>query len=411
MAHRNSYMNFVKHYDLIREVLRQYYIVGLCSKTAQKSQRDYNNKIRRVRNFINDEFLKHDNINKIKYNRFYVENYTKAHNFLYDSYLIKNVDASAVKAYSIILQILNQYGEVKGSEVLDETVEFISDNDIITEDQKADLNQFIGRLKDKMASLGIIEKRKEGKFTFLSIKEDIFEDFSEEEIIQIINALSFYSNLSIISEPGYSAMDVLNDYLLGEKDYKYDFESTFSFKQNFLSRILDDEVINIICESIKENKTVKFIYKGKNIEVIPKKIISEYTYGRQYLLAKDLKYKNDSKYRIDKISSCKVGKKAQNIDEKLQKERKKVKVEIDFYIDENKEDYLIRRIEKEGNGEFEKLEQNHFLYKEDVEDYMTLLPWIRSFGTIAKVRKSDNHNLRKKLQDEYEELLKLYGEI
>ena len=355
--------------------------------------------------------MKHDNINKIKYNRFYVENYTKAHNFLYDSYLIKNVDASAVKAYSIILQILNQYGEAKGSEVLDEAVEFISDNDIITEDQKADLNQFIGRLKDKMASLGIIEKRKEGKFTFLSIKEDIFEDFSEEEIIQIINALSFYSNVSIISEPGYSTMDVLNDYLLGEKDYKYDFESTFSFKQNFLSRILDDEVINIICESIKENKTVKFIYKGKNIEVIPKKIISEYTYGRQYLLAKDLKYKNDSKYRIDKISSCKVGKKAQNIDEKLQKERKKVKVEIDFYIDENKEDYLIRRIEKEGNGEFEKLEQNHFLYKEEVEDYMTLLPWIRSFGTIAKVRESDNHNLRKKLQDEYEELLKLYGEI
>ena len=206
-------------------------------------------------------------------------------------------------------------------------------------------------------------------------------------------------------------MDVLNDYLLGEKDYKYDFESTFSFKQNFLSRILDDEVINIICESIKENKTVKFIYKGKNIEVIPKKIISEYTYGRQYLLAKDLKYNNYSKYRIDRISSCKVGKKVQNIDEKLQKEGKKVKVEIDFYIDENKEDYLIRRIEKEGNGEFEKLEQNHFLYKEEVEDYMTFLPWIRSFGTIAKVRENDNHNLRKKLQDEYEELLKLYGEI
>ena len=128
-------------------------------------------------------------------------------------------------------------------------------------------------------------------------------------------------------------------------------------------------------------------------------------------MAKDLKYDNYSKYRIDKISSCKVGEKAQNIDEKLQKERKKVKVEIDFYIDENKEEYIIRRIEKEGNGEFERLEQNHFLYKEDVEDYMTLLPWIRSFGTIAKVRESDQHNLRKKLQDEYEELLKLYGEI
>ena len=75
MAHRNSYMNFVKHYDLIREVLRQYYIVGLSSNTAKKSKRDYNNRVRRVKNFIADEFLEHDNINKIKYNRFYIENF------------------------------------------------------------------------------------------------------------------------------------------------------------------------------------------------------------------------------------------------------------------------------------------------------------------------------------------------
>ena len=66
MAHRNNYINFVKHYDMIRKVLRQYYIVGLSSKTKEKSQRDYNNKVRRVRNFVDEEFLQHDNINKIK---------------------------------------------------------------------------------------------------------------------------------------------------------------------------------------------------------------------------------------------------------------------------------------------------------------------------------------------------------
>lgn len=411
MAHRNSYMNFVKHYDLIRDVLRQYYIVGLCSKTAKKSQRDYNNKIRRVKNFIDDEFLKHENINKIKYNRFYVENYTKAHNFLYDSYLIKNIDDSALKTYFVILQILNKYDEAKSSEIVSEVAGFISGEDIIDKDKKGDLEQFIDRVKNKMASLGIIEKRKEGRDTFLNIKEDVFEDFSNDEIIQIINALSFYSNVSIISAPGYSAIDVLNDYLLGERDYRYDFESTFSFKQNFLSRILDDEVISVICESIKNNKTVKFLYKGKNIEVMPKEIISEYLYGRQYLLAEDLKYDNYSKYRIDKISNCKIGKEVTNIDKNIQNGTNKVKVEIDFYIDEEKEDYLIRRIEKESSGKFEKLEQNHFLYTEEVEDYMTLLPWIRSFGTIAKVRESKRHNLSKKLQDEYEELLRLYGEI
>ena len=42
---------------------------------------------------------------------------------------------------------------------------------------------------------------------------------------------------------------------------------------------------------------------------------------------------------------------------------------------------------------------------------MSLLPWIRSFGTIAKVRESEQHNLSQKIQKEYEELLKIYGEI
>mgnify|MGYP002576534063 CR=1 FL=1 len=409
MAHRNSYMNFVKHYDLIREVLRQYYIVGLSSNTAKKSKRDYNNRVRRVKNFIADEFLEHDNINKIKYNRFYIENYTKAHNFLYDSYLIKNIDVEVLKAYFIILQVLNKYGEVKNCALMQEVTDIVEWDEIIS--NKNDLEQFLERVKNKMVSLGVIEKQKKGRDTILNIRKDIFENFTEEEIIQIINSLSFYSNVSIISEPGYSTIDVLDDYLLGERNYKYKFESTFSFKQNFLSRILDDEVISVICESIKDNTIVKFLYKGKNIEVMPKEIISEYSYGRQYLLAKDLKYNNYSKYRIDKISNCKKGRKYLNIVNDFQKERKKVKIEIDFYIDENNEEYLIRRVRKEGNGEFEKLEQNHFLYTEQVEDCMSLLPWIRSFGTIAKVRESEQHNLSQKIQKEYEELLKIYGEI
>ena len=124
MANRNNYMNFVKHYDKIRKVLRQCYIVGLSSKTKEKSQRDYNNKIRRVRNFIDEEFLQYENINKTKYNRFYIENYTKAHNFLYDSYLIKNVDAEELKAYFLILQSLNQYDEIKNMNIADMKVYF-----------------------------------------------------------------------------------------------------------------------------------------------------------------------------------------------------------------------------------------------------------------------------------------------
>ena len=407
MANRNNYINFVKHYDKIRKVLRQYYIVGLCSKTTEKSQRDYNNRIRRVRNFIDEEFLQHDNINKIKYNRFYIENYTKAHNFLYDSYLIKNVDVNELKVYFLILQKLNEVGEVKNSKLMKDVLGLVYQKDIISDNK--DFEQFTERVKEKMVSLGIIDKRKKGRDTILSIKKDIFEDFSNQEIIEIMNAISFYSNVAIISEPGYSALDVMKDYLLGERVFKYDFESTFSFKQNFLSRILDDEVISLIGESIKVQKTLKFFYNGKNIEVLPKEIVTEYSYGRQYLIAKDLKYNNYSKYRVDKINECKIGKKYIHEPSILSKEKNKILVEIDFYIDEQNEDYLVKRIKKEGDGQLERLAENHFLYFVEIEDTMSILPWIRSFGTVAKVRPSNNHSLDKKIRLEYEELLEKYG--
>lgn len=406
MAHRNNYINFVKHYDMIRKVLRQYYIVGLSSKTKEKSQRDYNNKVRRVRNFVDEEFLQHDNINKIKYNRFYIENYTRAHNFLYDSYLIKNVDVEELKAYFLILQSLNKYDEIKNSELMKEVCELISDEDLI---YKVDFDQFTERVKEKIVKLGIINKRKKGRDTILSITNDILEDFSEQEIIEIMNAISFYSNVAIISEPGYSSIDVMSDYLWGDRAFKCDFESAFSFKQNFLSRILDDEVISLIGEAIKAKKTLKFSYNGKYIEAIPKEIVTEYSYGRQYLIAKDLKYNNYSKYRIDKINECKIGKKYIEKSNNLSKQNSKILVEIDFYIDEREEYYIVERIKREGDGDLKKITQNHFLYSVEIEDTMSILPWIRSFGTIAKVRPSDNHSLDKKIRQEFEELLAKYG--
>lgn len=406
MAHRNNYINFVKHYDMIRKVLRQYYIVGLSSKTKEKSQRDYNNKVRRVRNFVDEEFLQHDNINKIKYNRFYIENYTRAHNFLYDSYLIKNVDVEELKAYFLILQSLNKYDEIKNSELMKEVCELISDEDLI---YKVDFDQFTERVKEKIVKLGIINKRKKGRDTILSITNDILEDFSEQEIIEIMNAISFYSNVAIISEPGYSSIDVMSDYLWGDRAFKCDFESAFSFKQNFLSRILDDEVISLIGEAIKAKKTLKFSYNGKYIEAIPKEIVTEYSYGRQYLIAKDLKYNNYSKYRIDKINECKIGKKYIEKSNNLSKQNSKILVEIDFYIDEREEYYIVERIKREGDGDLKKITQNYFLYSVEIEDTMSILPWIRSFGTIAKVRPSDNHSLDKKIRQEFEELLAKYG--
>ncbi|RKD25201.1 Predicted DNA-binding transcriptional regulator YafY, contains an HTH and WYL domains [Caminicella sporogenes DSM 14501] len=422
---KGAYKNFIKSYDTIRNVLRHLYIYGCYGREDFESigisGRKYDNERRRILYFIDQELVNENFISNKKYIGFKYDMFKTAENFLVNSYLIKTFTVNDINYFFLIQQILNvENRELSMKEIMDNLSEILSvDIDMST----------IRRKINKMIEQGIIVTRNVKNRKVFNLVEDFFKDFTNDEIVKIFYAVQFYSNLALISVPGYYLMDTIKNYLKHERNYDFNEKEIYIFKHHLLNRIIDDEVVTCILNCIKNGRKMKFYYRNeKNPRVvIPLKIITEYCYGRQYLFSLDEMSNKCSLYRLDKINKFSeagdIGTKV-NFEKYnkfienswcavlLNENQGLIEVEIDFFIDESEEGYILQRILKEGKwGTLDKIEKGKYLYKIKVTDPNELIPWIRSFAGFAKVRKSDNHNLYEKIENDWKEALKNYGAI
>lgn len=421
---KSTYNNFIKSYDTIRNVLRHLYIYGCYSRDDFKnmgiSGRKYDNERKRILNFINEKFVVEEYVSNTKYIGLKNDMFKSARNFLVDSYMTKTISENYINYFFLIQQILNQSKVgLSSNEIIDYVSELIPKNT----DEKSTI---IRMLRD-MVNQGFIKEEKIKNKKIYSISDDFFKEFTIDEIIQIYYATDFYCSTSFISAPGYYLKDTIKKYLKYERNYELNEKEIYLLKDNFLSRIIDDEIIINILNSIINNKDIKIYYRNnkKPIICVPYKIITEFNYGRQYLLCEIIESNKVKLFRIDRINKIKENENIkmiynpENYDEYIQNcwcvgfhedKNNLIDIEIDFFIDDNKEQYIIQRILKEGKwGQLNKIKEGEYVFKIKVSDARELIPWIRSFTGFAKVRKSEQHNLYELIEGDRKESLKNYG--
>ena len=87
-------------------------------------------------------------------------------------------------------------------------------------------------------------------------------------------------------------------------------------------------------------------------------------------------------------------------------------VVIEFCIDEQKEQYVLDRIRREGkDGKIEKIHDGLYNFSVGVNDPLEMTPWIRSFGERAKVIQSKDGVLENHLIQDYERAIAKYEAI
>ena len=69
------------------------------------------------------------------------------------------------------------------------------------------------------------------------------------------------------------------------------------------------------------------------------------------------------------------------------------KLVIDFCFD-GADDLRERFFKEKGPGTIKKVADNKYVYEAELYDPIGLIPWIRSFGSHAVVRSSDEHTVR-----------------
>ena len=408
---------FTESYETIRRTLRELFVYGCydssVSAERQKiSGRKYSDELKRIRYFWSKQISASRHGEK-KVNFFPFNRYPDGENYLLRSYQIHTFKPQDLNLYIYLLQILSDGNIWSVTKLIDEVLfRFYFKNE-----DAGIFYPMMSRKLEEMTVAGLLIRQGKSKY---KLAEDIFKDFDLQELLHLYRVLFLYRDLSPLSSLGYQVQQVIRDYLRltrGEEDLP---DSCFWVEDIFYQNILNDEIIYKLLVAFEQQQQVTFILPNRLVtNVIPRQIISDCQYGRQYLRGEV--EGNTFFWRLDNISNIRLLEK--NVpkdfpDEKCCRyiwnaslpETSKLPclIEVDFKTSDE-EFHLLKRLEAEKRfGEIEIIDKNHYLFSIKLINPNELIPWIRSFGHVASVRENSQHNLREKLNDEWAELLKHY---
>lgn len=413
----------IRDYENIRGILRDIYIYGCFSRDdfIEKgiSGRKYDNEQRRINAYLPEHFIQKRRVNKkvLQYCKYSMLD--SANNYLAETFRNKSFTALDILSHFFVMQLLNQNEMLTMAELLEQLplnkeVEFTKDN---------------LRVKlEEMQQNGLIKSEKRGRNVFYSLAEDIWKEFSGEELLEIHALLEFMKNVHPWEMPYYFLQRRLELYLASDRGVSVDKCESFLFKHNHLFNAIDNDILlEILCAIHGQRKVV--VSTGSmdtlmEIEVIPLKVVHDSIYGRQYLLAYNEQKQGVSVFRIDRIEDIVIGEMAgEEVHAKAVQEcdrdndcwsisgveNEPTEVQVEFIFDEEKERFILQRIQREGHGgKVEKLEEGRYLYCINVRDPKEMIPWIRSFGERAKVLSSGAFKIEKNISEDWKKAVEKY---
>ena len=416
----------IRDYENIRAILRDIYIYGCFSKDdfVEKlgiSSRKYDKEQQRIRAYLPEKFIHKRSVNKkaILYCAYHGMNDSR--NYLADTYRNKSFTALDIMSFFFVQQLLDETEEMTAGEILD-ALPSLNDDVVFTKDNL--------RVKlDELVEKGFITTVKRGRSVKYRLSNDIWEDFSDEELLDVFTYLEFMKNVSPIGMPYFFLQDKLKLYLkscrnIDSSDYK-----VFSFKHNHLYNILDNDVLLSILKAKRNKRLLKVTYNNKQKEntIVVGEIIHDSVYGRQYLHCYLIESERTSVIRIDRIDEVVDVRELDDKEIRIQDEMSSFsdncwctssmesgasEIVIHFMFDEEREGYIKNRILNEGHrGTLTKIKDGTYEYKLKVGDPDEMIPWIRSFGQRAKVISSGERKTEEKLKDDWKRALEKYDSL
>lgn len=407
------YSELIKNFDKIRDYVRDFYIFGFRTREDQntKSKRTYDNEKRRIESWLSDyihtELLGHKKKVAVKIDSSHIYQ-----NPLYKCFKSATYTDNDIKLHFLIMDIL-ECGEMTASEITDKIV---SEYGMVFDLQTVRL-----KLKE-YADEGLILQCRNGK-SMVYKKSEVYVEDIIEKYPMLTDMISFFSE--------EMPFGVVGSFIMDRADIS---NAYFTRKHAYMVHTLDDEILLEIFHAMKEKREVTFSGVGLkrrnklDITAVPLKIHSSVQTGRNYIIMYNEQKKRLFSTRLDSIKAVDLGEVCGEYDvyyeyyEKNKRflwgtsfgnERKYGQTEhihIEILIDEDKERFILKRLEREGrNGTITKLENGRYAYDADVFDANEMSPWIKTFiGRIA-VFDTTNTELKEKFYNDVMRLYDMYG--
>ncbi|WP_017210426.1 helix-turn-helix transcriptional regulator [Clostridium beijerinckii] len=426
--------DFIKHYDLIRSILRDVFLYGCFSKGDLESKnhgssRKVSYEMRRIKQYIEKDFIKIDKDGKNKLLSLSYDDISNTKNFLVNTYLSKSFTKADIILYYYLLLILNYknkpmaFSDIENELVSEELIDY---ENISSKTIERKLNELAN-------SMEIVSVKKNGRVKEYYISEDILKELDNEEILKLYNIVDLYKNIIFPNVSGHYFFDTLRDYLEFERNVIPKDKNCFQYKNLHFHPVIEEELILKVMRAIENRNEIRFKNDCKTTrvkmydnEVIrPFKLRYDVECGRFYVFSFTSTGRCISA-RLDRKDDIEVLKTRFNYEEYEEKYKLAMEksfssvphntdtpyeeVEFEVNIDSLNEYYIVEKIKGElGDCTFEKISDTKYLFKKIVNDSCEMIPWIRKYGGYLKV--ISPRYLHKKIKKDWEDMLNNYGVI
>ncbi len=405
-----AYSELIKKFNKVRDYMRDFYVYGFKSRDdfTKKSARSYDNEKRRIESWLGS-YMNFHQTSEGKNVFLSIDSRVSRHNPLYKAWKTKSFTDGDITLHFLIMDILANEKEMSLVDIASQVDGYLTafENprifDISTIRKK--LNEYVKE--------GLLERRKKGKTMMYRRQPDY--------PIPDADLLHFFSETAPCGVIGSFLLDKIPDH----KDY-------FAFKHHYITSAMDSEILLNILEAIHDRRTiiVEPISRKKDhlarIHLLPLRIMISVQSGRQYVMAYSLKYDRIRAYRLDKISTVKIGEISENFEkyreilDKMQEHMWGVSTNsrsgdciehIEFTVHyEDWENHIPKRLEREKRiGCVEHIDDHTSRFVADVYDASELIPWIRTFICRITHISISNRTLEEQFKKDLNAMYQMYG--
>ena len=457
----SEFQELIKKFDKCRDYVRDFFVYGFKSRNdfSLKSARTYDDERRRIESWLS-EYVKEDYTQE-KNISLQMDSNLLDTNPLYRVWKTKSFTDYDILLHFYLLDILENASTSHYKSINELADTLLEKYDLIID------VQMIRRKCNEYVAEGLFVSKKEGK-TLVYAKAPSLADYTKGFTEDFINALRFFQ----LSAP----FGILGSTLL---DQQLERNQIFRIKHSFMVHTLEDEILLDLLQAMKNEQYIMLHCRSNKNDIlriesgIPLRIFVSTKTGRRYLCfyhftkSKTPASKIHGRFhslRLDQIkkvepvtekngtqeqlAECSLSKQSYSLlKEKLNKNQSRLwgvsfssdvrpsrniptaprdtlgreqLVVLTLHIDEQRESYILKRLEREGrNGTITHLAPNTYQYEKVVFDAYEMLPWFRSFlGRILdlkvyavnnnQVSPTPNHLFSQRFQKDLNRMYEMY---
>lgn len=428
------FSEFIKHYNIIRDILRDCFLYGYFSRDGLENKRNVSSRkvsyeMRRIQQYVEEKYIRFDKDGRYKLMSLTYDFMKHTDNFLISTYMTKSFTRADLLTYFFILL----YIQAKNSSCSLSAIENGLNADGLISFDKISSKTIQRKLSEMCESIGILSCEVLKRTKYYSISQDILETLDKDEMRELLTAISLYKNIIFPVTSGYFCEQTLKDYMNYERKINNEDMNFFNYRHVHFHPIIEEQVLWEILKAIHQRTKIKIYYhspknrNNRNISKIlsPYRIRYDVRHGRFYLIS----FNNHGKCmvsRLDRIETVETLEEVfqrEDFDQEYQnkmfyswssaslkegKEPENVRLEV--IIDELTERYILEKIMSETHhATLEKIEDGHYHVSFKVNDSGEIIPWVRGYAGYVRVLESAE--LAEGLLNDWKEMLLNYGII